>query len=252
MGNTYRAPVVKRAFSVLERIARSRSALTVSELAEQLAIGKSTVLGILAALEEVGAVVRDPATLRYRLGLTLFELGRAVDAGLDLKDIARPHLGKLMARTRQSVFLGVRAGDHVTVLDIVESSEGLKITAPVGTRLPLLAGATGKAFLSTLPEDEVRALVGGKALRKYTPNTITDPEQYLAEVAEAKRNGYALDHEEYILGVRAVAAPIPDGDSLSAAIWVVGFTPSLASDTLASIGRDTKSAAEAVGRRLGH
>ena len=252
MGKTYKAPVVRKAFAVLDRLARRRRSLSVTDLAHDLKIGKSTVLGILAALEEAGAVVRDPATKRYGLGLTLFELGRAVDAGLDLKDIARPHLGQLMARSRQSVFLGVRSGDHVTVLDIVESSEDLKITSPVGTRLPLLAGATGKAFLSSLPEEQARELVRKKGLRRYTPNTITEPERYLQALAAVRRDGYALDDEEYIPGVRAVASLIPDGGRLSAAIWVVGFTPSMDADRLVSIARETRLAAEAVGRRLGH
>jgi IclR family KDG regulon transcriptional repressor len=250
VGSTYNAPVVGKAFAILRLLAGREASLSVTDLARSLAIGKSTVLGILAALEEQGAVVRDPATKRYGLGVTLFELGRAVDARLDLKDVARPFLGELMEKSRQSVFLGVRAGDHVTILDIVESREDLKITSPVGTRLPLLAGATGKAFLACLPEPQARALLRGKGLRRWTPNSITDPDRYLAVLADVRRNGFALDDEEYIPGVRAVASPILDGGRLPAAIWVVGFTPNMDGDKLARIARETRLAADAVGRRM--
>ncbi|MBI5488404.1 MAG: IclR family transcriptional regulator [Deltaproteobacteria bacterium] len=250
MGKSYQAPVVGKAFAILEVLSRRDEGLTVSELAAAAGLGKSTALGILAALEVVRAVERDPATRRYVLGLGLFELGRAVDARLDLKDVARPILGRLMDQSRQSVFLGVRAGDHVTVLDVVESREDLKVSAPVGTRLPLLAGATGKALLACLPEAEALALVRKKGLRRFTARSITEPERYMEALAEVRRNGYALDDEEYLEGVRAVAAPILGGGSRAAAIWVVGFTSGMDGDRFATVARETRLAAEAVGAKL--
>jgi DNA-binding IclR family transcriptional regulator len=69
-------------------------------------------------------------------------------------------------------------------------------------------------------------------------------------LADVRRNGFALDDEEYIPGVRAVASPILDGGRLPAAIWVVGFTPNMDGDKLARIARETRLAADAVGRRM--
>jgi DNA-binding IclR family transcriptional regulator len=250
MGKTYKAPVVGKAFAILDVLARRDEGLGLSELAAAAGLGKSTALGILAALEEVRAVERDPSTRRYTLGLQLFELGRAVDARLDLKDLARPILGRLMDKSRQSVFLGVRSGDHVTVLDVVESREDLKIAAPVGTRLPLLAGATGKALLACLPEADALALVRRKGLRRYTPRSITEPDRYMEALAEVRRNGFAFDDEEYMPGVRAVASPILGGGARAAAIWVVGFTSGLDGDRFADVARETRLAAEAVGAKL--
>ena len=249
MGSTYKAPVVAKAFALLEALSRHDGSLSVSELAATTRLGKSTALGILAGLEDVRAVTRDPASRRYSLGLGLFELGRAVDARLDLRDAARPTLGRLMDKCRQSVFLGVRSGDHVTVLDVVEPHGDLKISSPVGSRLPLLAGAIGKALLACMPEAQARELVRSKGLKRYTPRSITDPERYLAELAEVRRSGVALDDEEYLPGVRAVAAPILDGGPQAGVVWVVGFASTMAGDRFDAVAKETRLAAEAIGLR---
>lgn len=250
MSQKYKAPIVGKAFSILRMLAKSERGETLSDLSRQLGISKSTVLGIVSALEEEGAVVRDERTRRHTLGLTLFELGHAVEARIDLNDIARPFMQELMHKTRESVFLGTRSGDHVTILEIVESTKDLKITAPVGTRIPLLAGATGKVFLASIPQERARELILHKALRRYTGNTITDPVRFLEVVEKARRDGYALDDEEYIPGVRAVAAPIGNGGHKLSAIWVVGFTPSMDADNFKRIAKETRKTAEAIGRRL--
>jgi len=245
----YRAPTVAKAFQILERIAASGHSPSLSDLSHELGISKSTVHGITAALEAAGAVVRDHRTKRYSLGPTLFELGSAVHSRLDLKDTARPVMQALMERTAESVFLGIRNNDHVAIIDIVESHQDLKITAPVGTRIPLLAGATGKVFLAGLPEARARELIEDRGLHPYTEHTITDPGRYLAELELARRNGYALDHEEYISGVHAVAAPIA-GAQPAAAIWVVGFTPSLGTDRMTQVAAATLEAARAISRAI--
>jgi len=250
MTTSYKAPIVKKAFSILRLLSKSEPGLSVSDLARRLGIGKSTVFGILAALEEAGAVVRDEGTKRYSLGLALFELGRAVEARFDLKDLARPFMEDLMEKTRESVFLGTRSGDTVTILDTIESTKDLKITAPVGTRVPLLAGAIGKAYLASLPADRAGKFLRSRKLRRFTSNSITDPQRYLEEVERARLDGYALDDEEYIRGVRAVAATIGNGGGRSSAIWVVGFTPSLSDDNLKRIAKETKRTAAAIGRSM--
>jgi IclR family KDG regulon transcriptional repressor len=246
MSSNYKAPIVKKAFSILRLLSKSDPGLTISDLARGLPISKSTVFGIVSALEEAGAVVRDEGTLRYSLGLTLFELGRAVEARIDLKDIARPHMEELMEKTGESVFLGTRSGNTVVILDTIESTKDLKITAPVGARIPLLAGAIGKVFLAALPEDRVRTV----KLRRFTSNSITDPQRYLEQVEQARRDGYALDDEEYIQGVRAVAAPIANGVSRISAIWVVGFTASMSDENMRRIATETKRTAAAIGRDM--
>ena len=250
MVNHYKAPIVKKAFKVLRLIARNPHGVTLSDLARELGIGKSTVHGIVSALEEEGAIMRDPLTKKFALGVTLFELGRSAHARIDLKDAARPFMEELMAHIQESVFLGVRNVDHVTILDIVESTQNLKITSPIGTMIPLLAGATGKLFLSAMPEKQVTELLRVKGLPRYTEHTITDQRRYLQEIRKVRRDGVAFDDEEYISGVRAAAAPIKTGGQPVSAIWVVGFKPSMSDEKMQQLVAHMKSAADGISRRI--
>jgi DNA-binding IclR family transcriptional regulator len=246
----YRAPTVKKAFQILELIAKRDRLLTISDLSRELDISKSTVHGIARALENAGAVVRDAKTKRYTLGMTLFDLARAGNSHVDLKDAARPIIEDLMNSTQQSVFLGIRSGDHVSIIDIVESTQDLKITAPVGTRLPLLAGAIGKAFLAAMDESLADALIQTIGLREFTKKSIVDFSRYRKEVSEARSSGYGLDDEEYIPGVRAVAAVIPGATEPMSAVWVVGFTPSMGAERMYEIAIETKRAAKAISQKI--
>jgi DNA-binding IclR family transcriptional regulator len=246
----YQAPTVKKAFQILDLVARRDKRMTISDLSRELGISKSTVHGIAQALEGIGAVARDGKTKRYTLGLTLFELAHTVYARIDLKNVARPILEDLMRSTRQSVFLGIRSGDRVSIIDIVESMQNLKITAHIGARLPLLVGATGKIFMASLADDEAAGLMRTVGLRQDTAKSITDPGRYMEEVRKARESGYALDDEEYLQGVRAVAVPIHVPGRQMSAIWVVGFTQGMKDGKMLEIAMETKRAAAAISRKF--
>jgi IclR family KDG regulon transcriptional repressor len=223
----YFAPSVKKAFKILQVIADSPSGLGVSELAKKLNMGKSTVHGITMGLEALGVLVRDPIQKKFNLGYTLLELSRRAYARIELRDVARGRMERLMEKVGETVFLGIMNGDHVTILDVVESDNEMKITSPPGTRLPLLAGATGKVFLAQLEEKKAKEIIQKMGLVRFTSKSLVDQKKFLKEVEETKKKGYAIDDEEYMLGVRAIAAPIQTGSAPLAAIWVVGFTSSL-------------------------
>jgi IclR family KDG regulon transcriptional repressor len=246
----YQAPIVKKAFQILQLIAGEDRRMTISDLSRELGINKSTVHGIARALEEAGALQRDRESKRYALGQAIFELAKSGYVRIDMKEIARPAMEKLMRSTGQSVFLCFRSGNHVSIIDIVESTQDLKITSPIGTRVPLLAGALGKAFLASLDKGQALSLINNLGLRNFTINSITDPERYMDKVDEARENGYGLDDEEYIEGVRAVAAVINRPGQPMAAVWIVGFTPSMHSDKMKWIALATKRTAEEIARKI--
>ena len=246
----YGAPSVKKAFEILGVLSTSKEGLGVSEIARGLNMAKSTVHGMTSTLEELGAVMRNPQTKRYKLGFTLFELGRLTYSQIDLKTLARSIMEELMEKTQASVFLGILNWDHVTVLDIVESRQDFKITAPIGTTIPLFAGAVGKVFLASMEAKQAEKIIQSKGLTRFTKNTIVDPELYYQELRSVRKKGYAVDDEEYILGVRAVASPIVGLDKLMTAIWVVGFKASLDEKKIKTIIKVTKEAAEAIRSRI--
>ena len=222
----YSVPSVIKAFKVLEIISESGMDMSISELSRGLELSKGTVFAIASTLKRLGVLVRDPVTKKFSLGYTLLELGRRAFVRGNVREVARKPMEDLVEEIQETVFLGVLNGDHVTILDVVESKRDLKITAPSGTRLPLLAGATGKVFLTNMDTGRAREVIDSLGLTAYTPNSITDVDRYMEEIDEVREKGFATDDEEYIRGVRAVAFPL-EADPLPHAIWVVGFSTSL-------------------------
>jgi len=246
----YSAPSVKKAFKILQTIADSPVALGVSELANRLKIGKSTVLGITSALEETGMLVRDTLHKKYGVGYSLLELSRKAHVKMELRDVARKPMESLAEKVGETVFVGILNGDHVTVLDVVESQNELKITSPPGTQLPLLAGATGRIFLAQLEEMEAKEIVQKMGLVRYTPKSVVDPKRFFKDVEETKKKGYTIDDEEYLPGVRAVAAPIQTASFPPAAIWAVGFTSSLNDQKMEKIIPEIQKTAREIGHSI--
>jgi IclR family KDG regulon transcriptional repressor len=246
----YGAPSVKKAFAILSAISSSKEGMGVSALAKKLKMAKSTVHGMTSALEELGAVMREPHTKKYKLGFTLLEIGRSAYSQIDLKTSARPVTEELMAKTQTSVFLGIRNWGQVTIIDIVEPSQELNITAPVGSTIPLFAGAVGKVFMATMSKDQAAKIVHAKGLPRFTENSIVDPELYYQELKRVREKGYAIDDEEYIMGVRAVASPLMGLGQLRSAIWAVGFKASLDEKKMKILAEETQNAAKTISRRI--
>jgi DNA-binding IclR family transcriptional regulator len=247
----YSAPSVKKAFQILQMIADSPSGLGVSELSKRLSMGKSTVHGITMGLEALGVLVRDPIQKKFNLGYTLLELSRRAYARIELRDIARGPMERLMEQVGETVFLGAMNGDHVTILEVVDSHNEMKITSPPGTRLPLLAGATGKVFLAQFEEKRAKEIIQKMGLSRFTPKSIFDVKKFVREAEETKKRGYAIDDEEYMLGVRAIAAPIQTASSPLAAIWVVGFTSSLDDQKVKTVIREIQKTTQEINQALG-
>jgi len=248
---SYSAPSVKKAFKVLYAVSDAPDGLGISDLSKQLRIGKSTIHGITSALEELGVLVRDPVHKRYTMGYSLLELCRTTYAKMELKDVARKPMEHLMRVVGETVFLGVLNGDHVTILDVVESSNEMKITSPPGSRLPLLVGATGRVLLAQLEREKAREIVQRTGLVRYTSKSVIDPRQFLKEVAKAKELGYAVDDGEYISGIWAVASALRSTPLHPSAIWVAGFTSALDDQKIKAAVREIQKTVQEINQSIG-
>jgi DNA-binding IclR family transcriptional regulator len=101
-----------------------------------------------------------------------------------------------------------------------------------------------------MDEEQALKILKSKGLPRFTQNSITDPESYYEELKQVRKNGYAVDDEEYILGVRAVASALKGLGQLKSAIWVVGFKASLDEKKMKPITKEIQNAAEAISRRI--
>ncbi|MCK5543440.1 MAG: IclR family transcriptional regulator [Desulfobacterales bacterium] len=235
MTNKYQAPIVTKAFRVLSVVADATDGMGISEISRKLDISKSTVHGIISALEGQGALIKNPVSKRFNIGYALIELGKKAYSRVNLKEIARPFIEELMNTCQESVFIGIKSRNNVIILDVVESSKDYKITSPVGTIIPLLAGAVGKVFMSEMNKKEVSEFIDAEGLTQFTEKTIVNKEDYFKELSHVKKHGFAIDDEEYLPGVRAVAAPVKGNGLYLSSVWVVGFKSSMNNDILKKI-----------------
>ncbi|MBW2057387.1 MAG: IclR family transcriptional regulator [Deltaproteobacteria bacterium] len=246
----YSAPSVAKAFEILKVLGDASEGMGVSALARKLGMGKSTVHGITAAMEELGVVIRDDRTKRFRVGFTLLELVRKALPHLELAEVGRGPMEALVERTEETAFLGVLNRDHVTIVGAVDSPKEFKVTAPRGTRLSLRAGAVGKVFLANMEREKALEFLNRKGLKGYTPRSITDMDEYLKELDRVSERGFAFDDGEYLMGVTAVAAPIVvDGYPLSA-LWSVAFSSSLTDERRERIIEEVRRAAGTIEKAL--
>ena len=144
-------------------------------------------------------------------------------------------LEELRDRIGETVFLGVLSKSRGVIVATADALKPLKISSPPGTSIPLLAGAVGKAFLAGLNGDQAKRIIEDIGLHAYTKKTITTPTAYLEELKRVRQQGYALDDQEYLPGVRAVAVSLGNQRGLPLAIWVVGFADAVNDQTLSGI-----------------
>jgi IclR family KDG regulon transcriptional repressor len=244
-------PAVAKAFRVLETLSDSGEPLGVSELSRRLGMGKSTVHGLLKTLDALGMIDLDNGGRRYRIGRGLHALASRSAGGVDLRAIARSRLEKLAESTGQTAFLGVPTRDTVTIVDMVHGRPAMSVSAPVGSSIPLLAGAVGKAVLAAWPEARRDAFLEGRELPRFTRRTLTDALRYRSAVKRAADRGFAIDVDEYVDGMRAAAAAIVGhSGEPSGVLWVAGFARHMDDAALDEIAKSVATAAREIGALL--
>ena len=204
------APMVERAFRLLELLSVSEEGLTLSELARALGMSKSSVHGLLKTLENNHAI-EQTSERHYMLGPRIFDLAQAYGQRPGLRRFALPAMRRLAASIGQAVFLGQIEQARIRVLECVEDEverPALSISARRGARIPLMAGATARVALASWPVAKRAAFLQVTPLPHFTERSITDPTQLLAAAEETARTGVAYDYGEYLTGVNAVAVPI--------------------------------------------
>jgi IclR family transcriptional regulator, KDG regulon repressor len=239
---------------VLKLIVTSPRNPGISEIASTLNLAKSTTHGVLAALEDSGWVLRDPITRKYTCGHAVKDLATLAAVRLPLVERARPFLERLSQELDEDVFLGIFSGRHILILDQVESTKELKITARPGTRLSMFAGGAGKLFLAYMERDTVRKLIRNNPIPKFTPLSITDSDAYLKELDRVRDAGVALDYGEYLQNVQAVAVPLFYGKKnrrrMVAGFWLVGLDWHVTPGKMEATERLAKRTGEALSKAL--
>jgi DNA-binding IclR family transcriptional regulator len=207
-----------RAFAVLDLFGTDRPEWGTSEVARAAGLPVPTAHRILSALTGRQYLARDERTRRFRLGPAALALGDRARAMLDLRQAALPVLRRLASETDETALLTVPSddGDSSVCLERVESSQPLRLSVEPGRRLPLHAGASQKALLAFLDDDEIERVLHGP-LEQLCRGTITDARMLRSTLQEVRDRGWALSFEETNVGAWGVAVPLLDENRLAVA-----------------------------------
>ncbi len=246
----YKAPAVHKAFEVLRAVAHSQGGLRIVEISSLLGYSMSTTHGLVHALLREGALTQHIDSPEFYLGPLVANLAFLDWNYIRVNKLAQPILDELRDLSGATVFLGARVGGRVMITASAEAMHPFKISARIGTAIPLLAGAVGKVLLAQDPPGEVFRLIQETGLPRFTPRSIAQKEAYMAELSRVRTQGYAIDDEEYILGVRAVAVALNNPRGLPMAIWVVGIVGNMEPEKLNHLSDMALLAAAKLSSRL--
>jgi IclR family acetate operon transcriptional repressor len=181
------------------------------ELSQKLEMNVSTVNRLLQVLVSFDLIRQDPRTRRYSLGRAAADLGRALEQSLSsrLVSIAHPHMEDLRDEVKESVSLEVLKGGYATIVTEVLGPPPLSVSFNVGESMPIHVAAGAKAILAFSDRDVVDRLITGE-LKRFTENTITDPDEFKEHLKKVRALGYCLDAGEENVDVYAIAAPVFD------------------------------------------
>lgn len=199
---------LERALRIIEILAHSEKPLGVTEIGKLIGVHKSTAYRLVYTLRQFGYVDQDEETEKYYLGLKPLELSSIINERLDIKRVIRPYLEELSDKTGETIHLAVREEDDVVYIDKIESKHAVRMYSRIGARAPLYCTALGKCLLAFGPESVIKKWVSKESLPQKTENTIKTGEELARELEEVRRQGYALDREEFEQGVRCIGVPI--------------------------------------------
>jgi DNA-binding IclR family transcriptional regulator len=242
---------LERGLAILEFFASTGESSAIA-VAEALGLSRSTTYRILDALREKGYLETSPGSDRLRLGLKAAELGMAALAGVDVVRLAPSYLQELVKVTCETAFLAVYDDDAMVYVYKEQGPRAVTMSSRLGSRRPLYCTGLGKAYMSALPEDARRSLIGRLDLRPFTSNTIADAAALEAELKRTSDRGYSIDNNEIEEGVACFAAPVLDYRCLPVAALSVAGPANRMLPNESMMGPFVRETASAISRRLGY
>ena len=196
----YSVPAVAQTVRILYFL-KDRKRAGASEIANALEITRSYCFGILKTLQFHRFLSFDDHSKQYELGPALMDFSQLLSQENLIKSAAKPHMRDFVKETGMSIFLIERVSyARLLVVDREESSEDVRITLAIGTRIPITHSASGRAALAFLPAPEIDDLVRAVAVEVLTPQTMVDPEAILADLGAVRARGFSVAFGENMLG----------------------------------------------------
>jgi DNA-binding IclR family transcriptional regulator/sugar lactone lactonase YvrE len=242
--------VLQKAFDLLDHIGEAPGQLDSADLARRTGMPRATLYRILAALQARGLVRTDPGQQTYSLGFHLIELAQNVWSSSDLVSVAAGELRRLRDMTGETSYLAVMHEGMMRSLGRFDGAHSHRSAAALGVTKPVHCTSQGKAMLSHLSVAQVTALLT-PPLQRFTPKTITDIPQLLAQLDIVRARGFAIDDEEIVEGTRCAGAAILNamGQPIGA-ISVAGPTFRVTQRRAEQLGHELAAATQRIAQEL--
>ncbi len=195
---------------LLSRFTRHQPAMTLSEVARLNHLNLPTARRYLHTLKQMGFVFHDEQSKRYRLTSKVLCLGGWVLESMDLRTRVLPYLNNITREMDITASCAIIEAGEVVTIERIRSKDVVNLDLTAGSRLPIHATSLGKAIAAFLSPLDLEALIAHLDFQYYTPFTQTDPKQFLKELHQIKRRGYARTDQELTLGMKSIAVPIFD------------------------------------------
>jgi IclR family transcriptional regulator, acetate operon repressor len=200
----------KRALDLIEHVASSAEPVTLSELARDVDMPKSSAHALTRTLADEGYLLRDSRGA-YTLGPRLLKLLGSLPQRFDMPRVARPIMQRLVDELGETAILGIRQGASILYIEQIEAPQMIRYVAPLGEPRPLHCTSIGKVILATMPAAEADALLDDAELERFTVRTIVNRRALRAELNTIREQGYALNRQESMEGIAAIAVSVREG-----------------------------------------
>ena len=244
--------VITKVLHLLELLDQSPDGLGLKDLAGRSRINKSTTHRFLSHLVSSGYLFRNDQGI-YMIGPKLSRLGAGASSQRTLSKICRPILENLRRVTTETVNLAVLDGFEVLYIDILETSHTFRLVSEIGSRRPFYCTSLGKAIAANMDEQAQESLFASVAIRQVTPSTITNLAQLRQQLGHIRQQGFSIEEEEAVVGVRCLGAVIRGSDGkVVGAISISGPTARIKNEDLDFLAKEICKASREISRRLGY
>jgi len=220
---------VEIAFNIVD-VLQEKGGAGVTELAEELDHSKSTIHSHLQTLEERKILVREGDG--YRLSLRILDMANHVRDQVGNYEVIRNEVDTLADETGEIAQFGLPEHGKVSYLYKNRGERAVETASRVGTQQPMYSTALGKTILAYLPDDRTDEIVADTDFETLTPKTIASAEELYEDLERIRERGYGIDDEENYEGLRCVAAPVKNGETVLGAVSITGPSSRFTMDSI--------------------
>ena len=229
MNETNLVQSVDRALRIIEFLAENPTGAGITEISKSLGLSKGTVHRLISTLKERDFAYQSSNTQLYRLSYKILYLYNCISNNIDMFKVSRPIIRKFADKVDATVHLATldEKRSNIVYIDRIEPMNSQKpfvMSSRVGKKAPCYCTAAGKILLSQYSDDEIRDIMKGEEYKTYTDKTIKNIDEFLEEIHKVRKQGYALDENEYDHGIICISIPIYNSnDKIDFALSVTGL-----------------------------